>query len=126
MRPTIVIGTAVTAAALTLLASLIGAVVAGNQVSVNPGVVARGALVVAALAVTAAVWLRRLGPRDRTQTIVAGLWLGWLLNPTTWTGNGFVAQLFTDITVARTLIDLVLWFGVSVGLVALLARTRQA
>ncbi|AXT86028.1 hypothetical protein C6I20_13090 [Aeromicrobium sp. A1-2] len=126
MRPTILIGSAVTSALLALVAAVVGGIVAGNQVSVTPGVITRTVLVVVALAVTAAIWGSRMGPTDRAESLVAGLSLGWFLDLANWDGHGVIGQLFTSSDLAAAMIDLIVWSAVSLGLVALLARRPQA
>ena len=123
MKPTIVIGSAVTVAVLALVASVMGGIAAGSQNSVGAGVSTRGIAVVAALVVSGAFWWLRMKPGDAPESLFAGLVAGWLLTPTNWTGNGFVAQLFTDITVGRVLMDLVLWTLVAFGVVWMLVRS---
>lgn len=123
MRARTVIGAALTGAVLAMAAGVIGGVVAADQLSVDGGVVVRAFLVVAALAVTAVVWWLRMNPDDRPEALLAGLLGAWLLDVNNWNGHGFLAQVFTGSDALATVIDLVLWAVVSVGLVALLSRT---
>lgn len=123
MKPSIVIGSAVTVAVLAIVAALMGTIAAGSQGSVNAGVTTRAIAVVAAIVVTGAFWWLRMSPGDAPESLFAGLVAGWVLTPTTWDGHGFVAQLFTDITVGRVLLDLVLWAVVAFGVVWMLVRS---
>jgi hypothetical protein len=125
MRPLIVIGSAVTVAFLGLVAAVAGGIAAGNQVSVTPGVITRGLLVALAIAATALVWRSRMQPTDRPESLVAGLTLGWFLDLANWSGNGGIGQLFSDSGVAAAMIDLILWVGLSIGVVALLSTSRD-
>lgn len=126
MRLPVVIGSAITVALLGLAAAVVGGVVAVNQVSVTPGVVTRGILVAAAIAITALFWWLRMRPTDRPETLVAGLALGWFLDFANWTGNGGVGQLFSSSGVAAAMIDLILWVLLSAGVVALLSSRTAA
>lgn len=123
MRTSIVIGTALTAAILTMTADVIGGVIGANQLSVNTGIVIRSFLVVGALAVTAAAWWLRMRTDDRPETLLAGLMGGWLLNVASWGGGAFIGQLMTNLAVGAFLIDLILWGAVAFSLVFLLSRT---
>lgn len=125
MRPLVVLGSAVTVAALGLVAAIIGGVVASEQISVTPGVVTRGMLVAVAIGITGLVWTLRLQPSDRAESLVAGLTLGWFLDFANWSGNGGIGQLFSDSSVAAAMIDLILWVGLSIGVVALLSSRRS-
>lgn len=66
MRPFVVLGSAVTVALLGLFAAIVGGVVAGNQISVTPGVITRGILVAVAIGITGLIWTLRLQPTDRS------------------------------------------------------------
>lgn len=126
MRPRIVLGSALTAAVLTMLASVISGIVAADQVSATDGAAARGFLVVGALALTSFTWWQSMLPSDRPGALLLGLMLGWLFNTSIWTGRGFLAHLFTDSILVAALVDGVLWALVSLVLVSLLvhASTR--
>jgi hypothetical protein len=123
VRGHIVIGSALTAAVLTMVAAVISGIVAADQISAKDGTIARGFLVVAALAITAFAWWVTMQPSDRPEALLFGLMGGWLLNVSSWTGHSFIGRLFSDVTPVATLVDLVLWAIVSLGLVALLSRT---
>ncbi len=123
MRASIVIGTALTAGVLTMVAVVISAVVAVDQASVTSGVITRTFLVVAALAVTAFIWWTRMRPDDAPEGLFLGLVLGWALNLNSWAGASFAGQLITDLPLAAALVDLVLWAGVAFLLVLALSRT---
>lgn len=123
MRPVIVFGTAVTAAVLTMIADVIGGVVAAEQLSVTSGVSVRSFLVIAALAITAVLWWMRMRPTDRPEALFVGLLGGWLLNFSSWSGSSFAGQLFTSAGFVTLLIDLVLWAGVAFALVLVLSRS---
>lgn len=125
MRPFVVLGSAVTVALLGLFAAIVGGVVAGNQISVTPGVITRGILVAVAIGITGLIWTLRLQPTDRSESLVAGLSLGWFLDFANWSGNGGIGQLFSDSGVAAAMIDLILWVGLSIGVVALLSSSRS-
>ncbi|MGA9101303.1 hypothetical protein, partial [Aeromicrobium sp.] len=62
MRGHIVIGSALTAAVLTMVAAVISGIVAADQISAKDGTIARGFLVVAALAITAFAWWITMQP----------------------------------------------------------------
>ncbi len=126
MRARIVIGSALTAAVLTMVAAVISGVIAASQISARDGTIARGFLVVAALAITSFVWWLSMKPADRPEALLLGLMGGWLLNVSSWTGHSFLGRLFSDVTAVAVLVDLVLWAIVSLGLVALLSRTSSA
>lgn len=123
MRASIIVGSALTSAVLTMVAAVIAGVVAANQLSVQGGTVARGFLVVGALAITAVIWWLRMRPTDRPEALLLGLMGGWLLNVSSWSGSSFIGRLFADVGAVAALIDLVLWAIVSLGLVVLLSRT---
>lgn len=125
MRVSIILGSALTAAVLTMIAAVIGGVVAADQLSAKDGAVARGFLVVGMLAVTAFIWWLRMKPTDRPEALLLGLMGGWLFNVSSWTGHSFLGRLFSDVTPIAVLVDLVLWAVVSLGLVALLSRTSS-
>jgi len=123
MRASIVLGSALTAAVLTMIAAVISGIVAADLVSPKDGAITRGFLVVGALALTSYVWRHDLRPSDRPEALLLGLMGGWLLNASSWTGHSFIGRLFSDATPVAILVDLLLWTIVSLGLVALLART---
>ncbi|MGH3459345.1 hypothetical protein [Aeromicrobium sp.] len=123
MRPLTIIGSAVTAGLLTMVAAIIAGVVAVDQVSVTTGVITRSFLVIAALAITAFVWWSRMKPGDPPEALLLGLVGGWVLNVSSWAGASFAGQLFTSLTLGAVLIDLTLWAAVSYGLVFALSRT---
>ena len=123
MRARIVIGSALTAAVLTLVAAVISGIVAADQVSARDGAIAQGFLVVGALALTSFTWSQSMTPSDRPEALLLGLMGGWLLNVSSWTGHSFIGRLFSEVTLVTILVDLVLWGIVSVGLVVLLSRT---
>ena len=122
MRVSIVIGSALTAAVLTMVAAVISGIVAANEISARDGTIARGFLVVGALAVTSFAWRLAMMPSDRPEALLLGLMGGWLLNASSWTGHSFIGRLFSDLTPVAILVDLVLWAIVSLGLVALVSR----
>lgn len=123
MRAAIVLGSALTAGVLTMVAVVISGVVAVDQASATSGVITRTFLVVAALAVTAFVWWTRMRPDDAPESLFAGLVLGWAFNLNSWAGASFAGQLVTDLPLAAALVDLVLWAGVAFVLVLALSRT---
>jgi hypothetical protein len=123
MRPTILLGSALTAGVLTTVAVIISAVVAVDQASVTSGVITRTFLVVAALAVTAFIWWTRMRPNDAPEGLFLGLVIGWAFNLNSWAGASFAGQLVTDLPIASALVDLVLWAGVAFLLVLALSRT---
>ena len=118
MRGSIVLGSALTAAVLTMVAAVISGIVAADQISATAGTVARGFLVVGALAITTLIWRLVMEPTDRVESLLLGLMGGWLLNVSSWTGLSFVGRLFTDATGVAILIDVLAWAVVSLGLVA--------
>jgi len=122
VRVSIVIGSALTAAVLTMVAAVISGIVAANEISARDGTIARGFLVVGALAVTSFAWRLAMMPSDRPEALLLGLMGGWLLNASSWTGHSFIGRLFSDLTPVAILVDLVLWAIVSLGLVALVSR----
>ncbi len=122
MRASIVLGSALTAAVLTMIAAVISGIVAADLVSPKDGAITRGFLVVGALALTSYAWRHDLKPSDRPEALLLGLMGGWVLNASSWTGHAFVGRLFSDVTPVAILVDLLLWTIVSLGLVALLAR----
>ena len=126
MRASIIIGSALTAAVLTMVADVIGGVIGANQVSVDTGVVIRSFLVVGALAITAAVWWLRMRPEDRPESLLFGLMGGWVLNFASWGGGAFAGQLVTNLAVGAFLIDFILWGAVAFALVFLLSRTSTS
>lgn len=123
MRTRVIIGSALTAAVLTMVAAVISGIVAAEQVSARDGTITRGFLVVGALAITSFAWWLVMQPSVRPETLLLGLMGGWLLNASSWTGHSFIGRLFSDATPVAILVDLVLWAIVSLGLVALLPRT---
>ena len=123
MRARIVIGSALTAAVLTMVAAVISGIIAADQISARDGTIARGFLVVGALAITSFTWWLSMKPSDRPEALLLGLMGGWLLNVSSWTGHSFIGRLFSDVTAVAVLVDLVLWAIVSLGLVAVLSRT---
>ncbi len=118
MRARIIFGSALTAAVLTMVATVISGIVAADLVSMKDGTITRAVLVPVALAATVLVWRTFLQPSDRPESLLAGLMVGWLLNTSSWTGHAFIGRLFTDATPAAVLIDAGLWLVVSIGLVA--------
>ena len=120
MRARIVIGSALTAAVLTMVASVISGIVAADLVSMKDGAITRAVLVPAALGVTVAIWRSLMEPSDRPEALLLGLMGGWLLNTSSWTGHAFVGRLFSDITPVAVVIDVGLWLVLSIGLVAAL------
>ena len=125
MRPLIILGSAVTASLLTMVAGVISGYVGFQQTSATSGEVTRVFLVIAALAVTAFAWWTRMTPDDKPEALLAGLVLGWLLNPSSWNGTSFGGRLVSDMTLAAILVDLVLWVIVSFVLVLALSRTSS-
>jgi len=123
VRARIVIGSALTAAVLTMVAAVISGIVAADQISARDGTITRGFLVIGALAITSFTWWLGMQPSDRPEALLLGLMGGWLLNVSSWTGNSFIGRLISDVTPVTILVDLVLWAIVSLGLVALLSRT---
>lgn len=117
MRIRIVLGTALTAAVLTMVATVISGIVAADLVSMRDGAITRAVLVPAALAATVALWRTLLAPGDRPESLFAGLMGGWLLNTASWTGHAFVGRAFTDGTATAVLIDAGLWLVLSIVLV---------
>jgi hypothetical protein len=124
MRGSIVLGSALFAAVLTMVAAVISGIVAANLVSPNGGTVVRGFLVVAALAVTIVSWRAVMEPADRPEALLLGLMGGWLLNVSSWTGDSFIGRLFADSAPVAITIDLLAWALVSRGLVSMLAGER--
>lgn len=118
MRARIVIGSALTAALLTMVASVISGIVAADLVSMKDGAITRAVLVPAALGVTVVIWRSLMEPSDRPEALLLGLMGGWLLNTSSWTGHAFVGRLFSDITPVAVVIDVGLWLVLSIGLVA--------
>lgn len=110
MSPTYIVKVGLTAAALTTVADLIAALIAIDQLSRTPGMWVRIVLVVIALLVTIAVWHSRM-PRHTPPgpTLVAGLLLGWALNPQSWIGRSYGGQLLVDTGVQSAGADLLLW-----------------
>lgn len=123
MRPLVVIGTAVTAGILTMIAAVVAGVVAVDQTSITSGIIARTFLVIAALAITAFAWWSRMRPDDAPEALFVGLVAGWALNPQSWAGASFAGQLITDLPVGALLVDLVLWALLAFLLVLALTRT---
>ncbi len=123
MRPMIVLGTALTAGVLTMVAAVIAGVVAVDQASVTSGVITRSFLVIAALAVTAFIWWTRMRPDDAPEGLFLGLVIGWVFNFSSWAGASFAGQLVSDLPLAAALVDLVMWAGVAFLLVLALSRT---
>ena len=123
MRARIVIGSALTAAVLTMVAAVISGFVAADQISARDGTITRGFLVIGALAITSFAWRLAMLPSDRPEALLLGLMGGWLLNVSSWTGHSFIGRLFSDLTPVAILVDLMLWTIVSLGLVALVSRT---
>jgi len=117
VRVRIVLGCALTAAVLTMVATVISGIVAADLVSIRDGAITQAVLVPAALVVTALAWRTVLQPSDRPETLLAGLMGGWLLNTASWTGHAFVGRLFTDVTAVAIVVDAVLWLVLSAGLV---------
>ncbi len=118
MRVRIILGCALTAAVLTMVATVISGIVAADLVSIRDGAITQAVLVPAALVVTVLAWRTVLEPSDRPETLLAGLMGGWLLNTASWTGHAFVGRLFTDVTPVAIVVDAGLWLVLSVGLVA--------
>jgi len=117
VRIRIVLGTALTAAVLTMVATVISGIVAADLVSERDGAITRVVLVPAALAATVVVWRTLLAPGDRPGSLFAGLMGGWLLNTASWTGHAFVGRAFTDVTAVAILVDAGLWLVLSIVLV---------
>jgi hypothetical protein len=125
MRARIVIGSALTAAVLTMVATEISGIVAADQTAARDGTITRGFLVVGALAITSFTWRLAMVPSDRPEALLLGLMGGWLFNVSSWTGHAFIGRLFSDLRAVAILVDLVLWAIVSLGLVALLSRSSM-
>jgi hypothetical protein len=125
MRGSIVLGSALTAAVLTMVAAVISGIVAANEMSPTVGTVARSILVVGALALTTVAWRSVMDPADRPESLLLGLMGGWMLNASSWSGLSFIGRLFSDVPPVAIVIDLVAWSIVSLGLVAVLARVHS-
>lgn len=117
MRARIIIGSALTAAVLTMVAAVISGMVAADLVSMKDGAITRAVLVPMALAATVLIWRALLEPSDRPEALLLGLMGGCLLNTSSWTGHAFVGRLFSDVTPVAVLIDAGLWLVLSIGLV---------
>jgi hypothetical protein len=125
MRGSIVLGSALMTAVLTMVAAVISGIVAADLVSPTDGTIARGFLVVGALTVTTLTWRFVMEPVDRPESLLLGMMAGWLLNVSSWTGDSFIGRLFSDMAPVAILIDVLAWAIVSLGLVAVLARERS-
>jgi hypothetical protein len=73
VRARIVIGSALAAAVLTMVAAVISGIVAADQISARDGTITRGFLVVGALAITSFTWRLGMQPSDRPEALVLGL-----------------------------------------------------
>lgn len=110
MNITKVVKIGVTAAVLSILASLISFEYTLADDDIESGLWIRVVLVALALLGTALFFHMRL-PRNQSPelTLFAGLLLGWALNPFSWIGRSYAGQIKFDAGVPSGAADLIYW-----------------
>lgn len=102
------------------------AALAGISSTETHGLVARTALVFAAMVVVAVISLRHDDSRRLVErlptTELTGLCLGWLFNPLSWAGRSFAGQWFTTSSQAAIALDFATWL-LAATLAAVVAST---
>jgi len=130
MQPALIAQVAVTTGAAALLSRFAAGYLAQQTGDLQAGLALRVVLVTAAL--LAATWLAvrpRLLQGTRAQLRVGaalGLGLGYALNPSTWTGRTYAAELVTAPGVTAVLLDLALWLLVGGAAVAVASAPAGA
>lgn len=116
----------VTAAILSLIASVIAAIVAVNRLDIETGLWVRVGLVALSLLLTAVFWSWRSPKRPAPElSLFIGLVLGWVLNLQSWIGRSYAGQLQYETGVPSAAADLVYWVITSAIIVGLISLAKH-